>query len=239
MHEEAMPAQLPLPLPLNPDPSLESFFPGANVRALGLVCQLLAEAGEPLLSLCCHGPSGSGKTHLLLAAARAWRGQGKTASYLALERLGGPPPASDARFEKASLYCLDDVEVVAGKPDKERALFVFLNDLRRNKVRVLWASKHPPGEIQVDLPDLRSRLSWGAVARLRRLDGDDLRGLVAFQAQLLGLSLSDKLAHYLLSRLPRHPEAVIQCMRQLSECSLASGRRLTIPMVRDSLAWSK
>jgi len=235
MKNQSLPAQLPLPLPLDPDVSLESFFPGGNERALGLVRQLLEDCGESIRWLCCHGPAAAGKTHLLQAAAAAWRERGHDAAYLGLARTRGKIPESAGGMHEGALYCLDDVDAVAGDVIAERALFVLLNELRQRKARVLLACKLPPRELRLGLPDLRSRLCWGAQAVLRPLGDEALYGLVVFQAGLLGLSLPPAVANYLLSRLPRRSDAIISSMRQLSQYSLASGRRLTVPMVRKSL----
>ncbi len=228
-----MNAQLPLGLRLPASARLDNFVPGANAEVLAAVSQLAQEAGTAMLFLA--GPAGTGKTHLLQACCRAVQETGQQAAYIPLRDWADLAPAALDGLEHFSLIAIDDVETVAGRAVWEEALFHLYNRLRAAGCRLLAAAPEPPERLPLQLPDLRSRLSWGPVYALHAPDDNARLRILTARAQDRGLELPEETGRYLLRRCPRDLPALIALLERLDEAALAAQRRLTVPFVRKVL----
>lgn len=224
-------AQLPLALRLDPGATFDSFHPGANQRALS---QVRASAAGPAW-LYLWGAAGTGKTHLLNAACHAAGDAGRTACLVPLDRSDGWAPDALAGLQGISLICLDGVDAVAGRREWEEALFHLLNGLREAGGSVLMASRGRPGAMEVTLPDLKSRLGWGTLVRLKALGDDDKLAALRLRARQRGIDLSDEAAGYLIRRVARDTHSLFALLDRLDAASLAAKRRLTVPFLREVL----
>ena len=94
-----------------------------------------------------------------------------------------------------------------------------------------------PRALVVNLPDLRSRLSWAVVYQLVAGDDEEKSAILQFRAMRRGLSLAPGVASYIVSRAPRAMEQLLAVLDQLDEASLAEQRALSIPFVKQALGW--
>ncbi len=133
----------------------------------------------------------------------------------------------------AALVLADDVQRLGAA--EQHALFMAINEAREGAAAVLAAGDQPPAELALRA-DLKSRLAWGLVYQLLPLsDSDKARHLKAL-AGARGLLLSDDVAAYLLTRLPRDMASLHAVMEVLDRYSLMRQRALTLPLVREALA---
>ncbi len=66
-------------------------------------------------------------------------------------------------MEHLSLVCIDNIECIAGDELWEMAIFDLYNRiLESGKTRLLITGDRPPRQLNLGLPDLASRLDWGA-----------------------------------------------------------------------------
>jgi len=226
--------QLPLAVELRDDATLDNFLAAPAVQPL--IAALLRQAepdGEAMIFL--HGAAGSGKSHLLQASCHL---AGAGALYLPLAELGQYAPEEVLQGVAAlNLVCIDDVHCVLGNEDWERALFNLYNSAGQQNCRLLLAANAAPRALAVDLPDLRSRLSWGIVFQLAQADDDAKAGILRFRAAQRGLSLSEEAASYIVTRAPRAMDQLLDLLAILDRASLAEQRALSIPFVKQALDW--
>ncbi len=226
--------QLALSLRLDQSTSFDSFLPG-EVNAMAL--HVLRSASEPVLYL--SGMAGVGKTHLLQAAVHDAQNRGLPACYLPMQELRAYPAAEVLEgLEAMALLALDDIDAIAGDDEWERALFHLFNTLRDVGGHWLASGSTPVAELALSLPDLRSRLGWGASLQLRPLNEDEKREALIRRAQQYGLDMPEDVSHYLLNRCGRDLPTLLHTLERLDQASLAAQRRLTVPFVRDALARS-
>lgn len=200
-------------------------------QALDSFCQL-----DSLNFLYLCGEEGTGKTHLLIACAEKVQQQGFRVIYLSLaELIQTAQPAVLQSLEQADLLCLDDLEAVAGKPEWEEALFHCFNRLHDAQGHLLIATENNPANIQIDLPDLRSRLATGLVYQLTTMSDEQKQQALMLQSQSRGLTMSEDVAQYLLRRYGRDMPALMAVLQQLDKASLQAKRKLTIPFIRQVL----
>lgn len=138
-----------------------------------------------------------------------------------------------AARENPRLFIADDVETL--EPQAQQALFMAINAAREGREAVLAAGAAAPPQLPVR-EDLRTRLAWGLVYRMRPLTDEEKRTHLRAQARSRGLQLSEEIIGYLLSRLPRDMSNLSEVMEVLDRYSLVRQRPLTLPLVREALA---
>lgn len=228
--------QIPLPVSLPDDASFDAFLPHAGVAASVSALRRGLEAA-PLRAFL-HGASGSGRTHLLQASCFEAEARSAAFVYLPLADLREAPPGELlAGLEACDLVCLDDLDAVLGDREWEEALFHLHNRLLQRECSLLVAARLPPASLGVQLADLRSRLQALLVLPLALADDEALLAVLLLRARRRGMALEDEVGRYILSRAPRSMGGLMGLLDQLDAGSLAAGRRLSIPFVRELLGW--
>lgn len=179
------------------------------------------------------GGSSSGKTHLLTASCNLAAENGQRIAYIPAEII----IENDALLglEHLDLVCIDDVQRLSA--DGERALFNLINDIRAMGGSLLLAADKAPFELEMNLPDLVSRLSWGPVFQLTRLDDAGIRNAFKLRAESFGLQLPDEVVDYILFRQTRDMRILGDNLKQLLEAASISKRRLTVPFAKEVLGF--
>ena len=225
--------QLPLGVQLEVSSRFETFRAGANIAAIEELCALGKAGGQPPLWLA--GPEGSGKTHLLQAACVRLSERGTPATYLPLRRHDEFGAGLLAGCELLGAVFLDDVDAVAGLADWEGALFTLHNELQEHGGRLVASARQPPSALAWTLPDLRSRLAASSVHVLKPLaEAEQPEALVA-RAAARGLTLPPETLAYLLRHAPRDFGRLCRLLDEMDAASLASQRRLTVPLAKEVL----
>ena len=225
--------QFPLRLSRERSPTFANFIGTTNAAALQAV-ETLCRSGKAD-SLYLWGKS-CGKTHLLLAAVNAVGKNGGEATYLPLREIVSLTPACLDGFDASDLLCIDDIEQVAGKPPWEEALFHLYNRIRDHNGRVLLSGDNSLASMNIGMPDLHSRLSWGASYRLHPLDDEERRKLLQQLSRERGMEMNTDVADYLLRRYSRDIKALVTLIDELDRRSLSAKQKLTIPFLRQSLS---
>ncbi|MFT0212568.1 DnaA regulatory inactivator Hda [Pseudomonas sp. F1_0610] len=232
------PIQLPLGVRLRDDATFTNFYPGANAVALGYVeriCEADADWVENLVYL--WGNSGVGRSHLLQAACIRVQDRGDRAVYLPFSIVAEHGIQILDNLELCELVCLDDIQMVVGKPEWEEALFHLFNRLRDAGRHLLIGADASPKKLGIKLADLESRLSMALVFQLQALsDSDKLRAL-QLRASRRGLQLSDEVGNFILTRGERSMASLFDILEQLDQASLQAQRKLTVPFVKAVLKW--
>jgi len=228
-----MTRQLPLALRLQHAPGLGDFIVGENRAVIEALRRALDRDGESVLYL--FGPEGCGRSHLLLGQCAEAGRLGLQCAYLDLGDRTALAPEMLEGLEQLDLIAVDDIQLIAHDRDWEKALFGLFNRCRDQGTRLLFSADRGPAALPLDLPDLRSRLTWGLTLALQPLDDLGRQRLLQSLASRSALNLPDEVARYLLERTSRHPDDLVTTVQRLDEASLAEHRRLTIPFVRETL----
>ncbi|MGI9302599.1 MAG: DnaA ATPase domain-containing protein, partial [Gammaproteobacteria bacterium] len=156
-----MAEQLPLNVRLREGVSFDSFYPGDNKQAVACLERMAEGHGERQVFV--WGAPQTGKSHLLQAVCQRAYARGVQAMYVPLAEFGDANVLSD--LEQAGVLCIDDLDMVAGKPVWEESLFHLINKSRDGQRTLLLASTQNPAHLGTTLDDLASRLLWGPVFR--------------------------------------------------------------------------
>jgi DnaA family protein len=194
-------------------PALNHFIVGRNHELVAQLHAILADsAAERMVYL--WGEPGSGKTYLLQAFAAACRAHG----------LSVATPPDDARCLIADQA--DDWDEAA-----QLAAFAAYNRTRENGGVWLAAGRQPPAELAL-MPELQTRLGWGLVFQLARLDDAEKRAALAQHASDLGFKLDPQIADYLLRHCARDMPSLLRILEALDRLSLETRRPITLALLR-------
>ncbi|EED32420.1 DnaA regulatory inactivator Hda [gamma proteobacterium NOR5-3] len=222
--------QLPLQIGLQDETTFDNFL--AREALAPLLDSMSRPHCEPLQFL--HGAAGEGKSHLLQALCHATDG----AVYLPLAVLLESPPSDLFQdLESSSLLALDDLDVIAGRREWEEALFHLINRARAAQCPLWMAARRPANDLGLQLADLSSRLAGGVTWALSAADDSDKQAILQFRARRKGLVLSESVAHYVCSRESRALADLMETLDRLDRASLQLQRPLTVPLIREVMAW--
>lgn len=223
-----------LALQLDPYPSFDNFSNEANQEIVTTLQGLLKEPVTRFLHL--WGPEGSGKSHLLQALSSQAQGLGKTSLWLPLDELVQQAPATALQeLDRLDILALDGLDSLNGLPDWQEALYGLYNGVRQEGGILISASRQKPDQLQLGLPDLRSRLNWGPHYRLMPISDRTKAEVLKQRARERGLELPDESLNYLLNRYSRNLKDLIGLLERLDTASLEQRRRLSLPFVRQWL----
>lgn len=200
----------------------EDFIRGeGNATALSLVERW---PDWPYSLVVLHGPKGSGKTHLAHVFAKRTHAQ-----FIAPVRIGQVP--ADQLLAGGHAWVIDGLE----KVKSEDALAQLINHARARGDYVLMTADVPPSQLKFSIKDLTSRLTALPEVALGEPDDALLMGVLAKAFADRQLRVGPDVLQYAVTRLERRFEAAQQFAQAVDEASLASGRGVTLPLIRGVL----
>lgn len=227
--------QLALGVRLRDDARFENFHGERNAGAAAHLVSLCASTDRFMAVVC--GDKDTGKSHLLQAGCRRVDELGRTSVCMSIEELLRFGPEALDGLDSPSLVALDDLDLIAGNPGWEEAVFHLYNRVTDQGHSLLISLRDLPGALTFELEDLVSRLRHGLVIQLGIYRDDDRMTILQSRAEQRGLVMSDEVAVFILRRAPRKLAALLEILDRLDENSLRAQRKLTIPFVKSVMAW--
>ncbi len=179
--DRALATAVPLPAPL-PNFTRALLETGnANQLALRAFDALIEQPGARYNPLLVHGPSGVGKTHIAHAIGNAMRQEcpQKAIACLTAAAFGDELVAAmqdgtverwRARYRRADVLILDDVQSLADGERTQEELFHLFNHLYDRGGQIVLTCDRPPREVRGLADRLRSRFEGGLVVTLHAPD---------------------------------------------------------------------
>lgn len=209
-----MPNQLVLDLPHRPALGVEDFLISQSNRAAADVVDRWP--AWPQASVMVVAPPRAGKTHL----ANVWRLKSEAARLEAAALSEADVTAVSGR--RAVL--VEDLH--AGVAD-ERVLFHLLNLVREHKLSMLLTSSVPAGELDVALPDLRSRLRALPFVTIAPPDEALLKAVLVKHFMDRQLVVEPHIIAHIALHMERSMEAAATIVAEIDRAALASHRKVT------------
>lgn len=227
--------QLSLPFCPPNDETFASFYPGNNHALLAALCLMLEQQQAGYIYF--WSSSGAGRSHLLNAACATLSDQGEAVGYVPLDKRAYFVPEVLEGMEHLALVCIDNIECIAADHAWEMAIFNLYNRIQEiGNSRLLITGDRPPRQLNLQLPDLSSRLDWGQIYKLHALSDEDKLLALQHRARMRGFELPEDVGRFLLKRLEREMRALFITLNQLDNASIKAQRKLTIPFVKEILS---
>lgn len=232
----AMTGQLALPFSSSEFQTFDNFISSGNEELIEHLTGIaLGNASESAITFVTGG-RGDGKTHLLNASCNLANDNQQIAAYVDLDTADSLAPQMMEGLENCDLVCVDNIDAILLNKQWEVAVFDLINRiLEKGNVQIIITAHKMPKLMSFRLPDLASRLVWGQCMSISPLDDSDRLNLLKSIAFNAGLEMSEELANFLLTRLPRDLHSLTQAMKTLDESSLQAKRKLTIPFAKEVL----
>lgn len=226
--------QLTLDIALRDGFQFESFYIDRNNADVVNLLKLIAtqqEQGQFFF----WGEENVGKSHLLQACCQKASLMGIGISYLPLKLLSNYGTDCLKSLNTSELIVVDDLDSVLGKPEWEEALFHLINITRQQNQSLLLSASNGSRHLQCKLPDLASRLLWGASYQIHGLSDQDKFRALQLRARQRGFEIPDRVVDYLYKRYPRKLNTLVKILDQIDKKSLSMGRKITLPLIKDAL----
>jgi DnaA-homolog protein len=205
-------------------PTFATFVAGRNLELVKQLrhhaSELVAGVNPPTIeAIYLWGEKGVGKSHLLASLANAC---GASASDLTTARV-------------PRCLVVDDVEALDAA--HQHALFNRFNDYTQPLRLIAVSASVAPRQLSLR-EDLRTRLASGLVYQIQPLADAELVDALMVHARERGFELKAEVAAFLVSRLARDMPNLVGVLDQLDRFSLAHKRAITLPLVREALAFA-
>lgn len=217
------PQQLVLDLPHRAALELEHFLVSdCNAAAVELID---GWPDWPTRSVGVVGPAGAGKSHL----AHVWRLKSGAASWPASQL----SEAAVASLEANGAIAVEDID--RGIAD-ERIFFHLLNLAREKSYSLLVTSRVAPGDLDVPLPDLRSRLRALALVHIATPDDAVLKAVLVKLFNDRQLLVEPHVIATLALHMDRSFDAAQRIVARCDHLALARHRRVTRALASEALS---
>jgi DnaA family protein len=228
-----MAQQLTLHFEFRANQTFNDFFPGINQEIVTHLQQCIAGVGEQQVFL--WGKPGQGKTHLLQACCHQAQSQNLSSFYFDLSNAKLSNPLMLSGLDEYDVVCFDNVEHIAGNPDWELAFFNFFNQHRDSGHKLIVSAASAPGDIGIQLPDLKTRLNWGLTLKIQSLTDNERIAALIFKADQMGFEIAPQVGRFLLTHYDRDLASLWTLLEKLDKASLAAKRKLTLPFLKQIL----
>jgi chromosomal replication initiation ATPase DnaA len=213
--------QLILDLPHRPALGAEDFLISQSNRAASDIVDAWPHWQH--WSVVVVAPAGAGKTHL----GNVWRLRSGAMSVAA----SALTEADVVRTRNAVL--VEDLHAGIGD---ERALFHLLNLVREHKLSLLLTSRLAPGDLDVALPDLRSRLRALPVVAISPPDEALLRAVLVKHFADRQLAVEPHVINYIALHMERSMEGAAAVVADIDRRALVMHRKVTRALAAEALA---
>ncbi len=217
------PRQLVFELPHRSALEAEDFFVSQSNEA---AVQLVDQWPEwPHWAAVVVGPAGSGKSHL----ANVWRHRSNAMT------VAGSGLTEDIvnSFETHRALCVEDLDRGIAQ---QTVLFHLLNMAREQKLSILLTTREAPGQMDISLPDLRSRLRALPMVEIAPPDEGLLKAVLVKLFADRQLTVEPHLIDYITVRMERSMDGAARVVAEIDRLSLAMRRRVTRNVVQTALA---
>jgi chromosomal replication initiation ATPase DnaA len=213
--------QLVLDLAQRPALGAEDFLISRSNRAAAEVIDRWPDWPSPCVVVV--APPRAGKTHL----ANVWRLRSGAV------RLEAKSLSEKHVAETAGAVLVEDLHAGIGE---ERALFHLLNLVREHKRSMLLTSRCLPGELDVRLPDLRSRLRALPVAAIDPPDEVLLKAVLVKHFADRQLAVEPHVIGYIALHMEQSMEAAASVVAAIDRAAMAAHRKVTRALAAEILA---
>lgn len=228
-----MPEQFPLQFELQANQSFSTFYPGSNKEIISHL-QTITSSNEQQIYL--WGESGTGKTHCLQASCQEANKLNKTAFYLSLNPQILPDSSILEGLEAFDLVCLDNIDTICKDVHWEQSFFNFYNLHRDSNKQLIISAPCPPKYLDIQLPDLKTRMSWGLTLKLSSLTDEQQLQALIYKADALGFDVPINVGRFIMTHYARDLASLWTILDKVEQATLIAKRKISIPFLKQIMS---
>lgn len=215
-----------------PRQDFASFIPCTGNRAAIEFARRCADINDPDKLLYLYGPAGCGKTHLLHAIGKQVA-QNNYYIFDCTEVQHEDAEQLLSEMDNQPILLIDNLDQLPPVDRLKHTIWEAFNRQYNAGKPLVLAGRVAPRDLSNLDEHLVSRLLWGLVAAMDISDDQTRLQLVLKIAHDLQVILPNDVASWLLTVLPRDPEALQQACQDLYHEALRSGRKISLRLARE------
>tara|TARA_Y100000991_G_C21970207_1_gene348993 strand:+ start:1862 stop:2572 length:711 start_codon:yes stop_codon:yes gene_type:complete len=213
------------------DCTLESYFWGANTQVRSCFETMLAGGHSSQRFVFLYGPAGSGITHLLKGFSHALQQGHCQVLYLSFRALS-QYPSYFGQWDAVEWLILDDVEFIENSSEWQERVLALYESLLPTKTRLLIGSHCSPRQLDIALPDLKSRLMNFWEYRLELMSDEDKVLCLEYITRQQGLMVDRPVLEYMLAHMARNVGQMLVMLKSAESVASINKTKITIPIIK-------
>lgn len=231
----------------NYDYTFDTFIIGSSNNFAYAACKAVAQnkatAYNPLFI---YGPSGLGKTHLLHAIKHEFSKNNSHANIIYVNSesfinefiaaIGSRQfPSFHAKYRKADILLVDDIQFIAGKERMQEEFFHTFNQLHQLGNQIVLTSDRPPKDIKTLEDRLKTRFEWGLLTDIGMPDLETRIAIIKRKADLLNIKIPDEVAHYIADKLRINIRQLEGAVKKIKAYKYYSGSNPSLSLAQTAI----
>ena len=229
------PKQLIFPFQINQKASFESFFCSPNNA------ELISRLSDIVISknadeLIINGAEGSGKSFLMQAICNELSSSGKQFAFMPMNKAINMGVEIFQNLASLDAVCIDDLQLILSKEEWEAALFHLINECQQSNCSLVLSFGGTQSlEGSTQLPDLLSRIKRMEYMTLQAVQDEFLNQALDFVSQQLDINLEKAELEFLLKHQTREFSLLVDNLIALDKQAASLKRKITIPLIKETL----
>jgi chromosomal replication initiator protein len=192
-----------------------------------------------------YGNSGNGKTHLLMAAAHAFKSQGKKTFYVRAETFTSQVVQSirfgeiekfRKEYRNIDVLIIDDIHILANKNATQEEFFHTFNALHTSSKQIILSANISTQQLKGIEQRLISRFEWGISLEVKKMDTSNLYKFIKNRASFMGLDLSEEQVNFFISSFNKKINKIQQAIEALTlHCHINSIKNVSLEQIKTIL----
>jgi len=231
----------------NPKYTFENFVVGKSNQFAQAAAQAVAKSpGRSYNPLFLYGGAGLGKTHLMQAIGHYIVGRQKdvrveyvsgdaftydVVSSIREDRFG----AFRSKYRAVDVWLVDDIQFIAAKERTESEFFQTFNALHEAGRQVVISSDHPPKDLKILDPRLRSRFEWGLLADIKPPDLETRIAILEKKAEMEAAAVPTEVIRYIAEVVQSNIRVLEGALISLLAAASFTGSPLSLALAAEQL----
>ena len=230
------PKQLNLDVKLDGAIKLENFIICPSTEIILRASKEFISGSNTTRTFFMWGREGTGKNYLLHSINREFLGKNLHSAFISFSQGPLDCPSVFDGLEKLDVIFIESMEQFPSVTEWELALFNLINACLLSESRILISSKVTAKELEIKLPDLKSRLLAFPAFELPEITEEEKFMAMKEAADRKGLMFEDNVLSYILTHTSRKLSDLLSLLNELDNYSLEKQRKVSISLVKDLIS---
>ena len=230
------PKQLHLDVKLDEAVSLENFIVCPSTEIILEASRDFISESKMTRTFFLWGKEGTGKNYLLHSVNKKFLENNLHSAFISFTNTSFEDSSVFEGLEKMDVVFIEAIDQFPLDNKWEVALFNLINACFANDSKLFISSTVPAKDLEVRLPDLKSRLLAFPAFELPELTDEEKIRALKESAKRKGLVFDEKVQSYILNHTSRSLSDLLKLLVDLDTFSLERKRKISISLVKDLLS---
>lgn len=224
--------------------TFDTFIVGSSNNFAYAACKAITnEQAGTYNPLFIYGPSGLGKTHLLMAIKNELSKNHPEKNIISvsselftnelINSISNKTISTfHAKYRKADVLLVDDIQFIAGKERTQEEFFHTFNELYQDNKQIVLTSDRPPKDIKTLEDRLKTRFEWGLLTDISIPDFETRIAIIRRKADLLQIKIPADVAEFIANKIKNNIRQLEGAVKKMKANKLLLGSVPTISVAQ-------